>query len=214
MRILFVGNSYTFFNDLPNMFKELLKENGIDADVESVSRGGRKLIENFTKDDETSAALREKMDSDEYDVMFLQEQSILPIIDYDKFLDGVTKTKNAIKAKRVILYCTWGRKRGHAVLAEHNWTTEGMAKDLKDAYSKAALAVGAEVSYVGDAFLEASKKCKGAELYNSDLTHPSRLGTALAALVHYKTMFSKVPDAYQSLSLGEYAESFIDLADK
>ena len=33
MRTLFIGNSHTFYNDMPNIFKEICKENGIDMQV-------------------------------------------------------------------------------------------------------------------------------------------------------------------------------------
>lgn len=37
MRTLFIGNSHTFYNDMPNIFKEICKENGIDMQVSIAS---------------------------------------------------------------------------------------------------------------------------------------------------------------------------------
>ena len=213
MKILFVGNSYTFFNDLPTMFMDLLFENGIEVDVESVTKGGRALNENFTKVDETANALREKA-VNEYDLLILQEQSILPIIDYDKFLFGVRETVNLISACKVMLYATWGRREGHPVLEEHGWTRLGMTEDLRSAYASAGKEVGALVSNVGLAFAAVLESNPDIELYKSDLTHPSRLGSALAALCHYKTFFGKLPEKCASLDLGEYAEILLSAAGK
>ena len=33
LRVLFVGNSHTFFNDMPTIFQMFCRENGIDAEV-------------------------------------------------------------------------------------------------------------------------------------------------------------------------------------
>lgn len=38
MRTLFIGNSHTFFNDMPNIFKEICKENGIDMQVAMLTK--------------------------------------------------------------------------------------------------------------------------------------------------------------------------------
>ena len=43
MNILFIGNSYTYYNDMPQMLAELAKENGNDVSVDAVTKGGRKL---------------------------------------------------------------------------------------------------------------------------------------------------------------------------
>ena len=40
MRTLFIGNSHTFYNDMPNIFKEICKENGIDMQVAMLTKGG------------------------------------------------------------------------------------------------------------------------------------------------------------------------------
>ena len=47
MKVLFIGNSYTFFNDMPNMLAALAAENGYSVSVDSVTKGGRKLFSNL-----------------------------------------------------------------------------------------------------------------------------------------------------------------------
>ena len=45
MKILFIGNSYTYCNDLPMLVEKLARENGKDVETFSVTRGGRMLIQ-------------------------------------------------------------------------------------------------------------------------------------------------------------------------
>ena len=41
LNILFIGNSYTYFSDLPTLFSSLCAANGQDVRVDSVTCGGR-----------------------------------------------------------------------------------------------------------------------------------------------------------------------------
>ena len=43
MKILFIGNSYTYFNDMPGLFEKECEKNGVTADVDSVTAGGYRL---------------------------------------------------------------------------------------------------------------------------------------------------------------------------
>ena len=42
MNILFIGNSYTYYNNMPKMLEALAKENGKKLCVNAVTKGGRK----------------------------------------------------------------------------------------------------------------------------------------------------------------------------
>ena len=52
MNILFIGNSYTYYNDMPNILEALAKENGKDLSADAVTKGGRKLYANLDAEDE------------------------------------------------------------------------------------------------------------------------------------------------------------------
>ena len=43
MRILFIGNSHTYYNDMPYLFAELARAAGQDVDVTMLTRGGESL---------------------------------------------------------------------------------------------------------------------------------------------------------------------------
>ncbi len=200
MKVLFVGNSYTYFNDMPQIFENLARENGHDVTVHSVTRGGRRLITNLNPDDACTQELNALLSENKYDVSILQEQSLGALLKFESFLEGARGVSLAIGAKRTILYSTWARDFESPTLAENGWEHEKMALDIAAAYNKVASDIGAEVSHVGLAFLKAERLCTSS-LYKDDKSHPSYLGSVVAAMVHYATVFGEAPKATDTIEL-------------
>src|SRR5262249_59875398 len=73
-RVLFIGNSYTYFNNLPAMFAALAASAGYDVQTEMVAPGGWRLKDHWEKG-EGLALLRERR----WDYVVLQEQSTLGV---------------------------------------------------------------------------------------------------------------------------------------
>ena len=218
MKILFVGNSYTYFNDLPKLFEKIANENGKNLSAASVTRGGRQLCQHAESGDECTQKLERIVeDGEKYDLAVLQEQSILPIVDFDKFLFGAKALKEKLScvADGFLLYSTWGRKDGNATLEEYSWTHESMTKDLAEAYKRAGEQLEIPVSYVGLNFSEIYRNHEDVELYNPDKTHPSYKGTALAALTIYNTVFGELPKMCESLELSDFEKQlFLETVEK
>ncbi|MGM9636697.1 MAG: hypothetical protein ACI3YK_01785 [Eubacteriales bacterium] len=215
MKVLFVGNSYTFYNDLPSRFEKLARENGREVTAFSVTEGGRKLVRYQDPSDPYTQKLEDVLAQEHFDVAFLQEFSVLPASDYDTFLSGVRYLTEKLRgrADRIILYATWGRKPGSPDLEKFGWTNESMTHALADAYTRAAKELSLEVSYVGPAFRKVLVSHPEIELYNPDKTHPSREGSALAAIVHYRAVFGQLPTSAGSLELSrDILEVFMNAA--
>jgi len=205
MNVLFIGNSYTYRNDMPLLFEQLANNNGKKVVVHSVTKGYRKLEYYMDSSDGITAALDAVLSENHFDVCIIQEHSLVPALDFDRFLMGLDCVVSKVKSKadRLVLYATWGRKSGSKDLTEHNWTTESMTHILSEAYQKAAKLYGAQVSPVGDNFLYVSQNYPEIDLYNEDLTHPSYPGSCLSALTHYHTLFNEFPVHTESLSLSD-----------
>jgi len=201
MKILFIGNSYTFFNDMPLILENLAKENGKKLVQYSVTKGGRHLYANLKEGDEYGEKIRTLIKENDFDALFLQEQSFFALVDYDKFLYGIKELKKLVNAKRTILYATWGRKAGSDKLKELGLTSEEMTEKLTEAYISASKSANTEVSYAGTAFLKISKELPDIDLYNPDLSHPSYLGSAVAAICHYRALYGEMPSFTDSLKL-------------
>ena len=205
MKVLFIGNSYTYVNDMPKIFEGLCRDNGRDVTTTSVVHGGHKLYQYVDSDDQYRAKLEAALEADHYDLCFLQEQSYLPLSDYNLFFSGVSRLIEKVKpsADAFMLYETWGRKAGHPTLDEFGWTSESMTFDLAAAYKKAGETLGIPVSYVGLNFYKIYTTHPEIELYHEDKTHPSWEGSCLSALTHYHTLFGEFPENTSSLKLSD-----------
>ena len=201
MRLLFIGNSYTYYNDMPKLFEALARENGKEISVDSVTKGGRKLYENLDPCDENHKTILSLTNTGRYNALILQEHSLYPIKDFSAFLKGASELISLVGAERNILYATWGRKVGSSTLAELSLTSEEMTDILHEKYSAASEKLGASVSPVGLTFKALCQAMPTLELYNSDKSHPSYLGSAVAAICHYKTVFGEDAKKYTSLGL-------------
>ena len=117
LKILFIGNSYTYYNDMPLLLEALCRENGKDVTVTSVTKGARRLMY-YQNEDPTTLQLRAALAEGSYDVCFLQEQSVLPAAEPQRFYDGVRLVEQMTRDSvgKYVFYSTWGRKKGHSVL--------------------------------------------------------------------------------------------------
>ena len=208
MNILFIGNSYTYFHDMPTLFSRLCGCSGKQARVFSVTRGGRKLQENLQPEDECTRQLEAVLRENTIHICFLQEHSVVPITDFSRFhssLEGLMRKMGP--QVRFFLYETWARKAGSDFLDEHRLTPRAMAQKLFAAYEKAAAELDATTSPVGACFLEIYEKHPEIELYDPDLTHPSYEGSCLAAIVHFRTVFGEYPSDTSWLDLPEEVQT-------
>ena len=188
-RILFIGNSYTYFNEMPTeLFSIIAKEAGYSVEVESVVRGGWTLEKQADPESETGSVVSSLLSGNAYDYVILQEQSLRPALNSSPFYSAVRTLVSRIRdtGARPLLYSTWGRKAGSPKLTEHGLTNESMTYSLARAYRDIGRELDTTVSYVGLAFYDVGDRV---ELYNSDMSRPSREGSYLAALTLFLSIF-------------------------
>jgi hypothetical protein len=183
--ILFIGNSYTFYNDMPTaIFAPMAEAAGLPLEVTAVTKGGWKLSRFADPADEGGALLAAELaKGKKYDYVVLQDHSLRTIKNPDKFFAGVAACRDLLadRAGEFILYVTWGRKIGSPQLEELGLTTAEMAERISAAYGEAAARYGMKLAEVGRAFLAESEAHPDVELYNADLTHPSPAGSEIVA---------------------------------
>lgn len=189
LRVLFIGNSFTYYNDLPSLFASAANGAGAVVEVDSVTCGSWTLAKFADANDEYGAIVEQKLSTEEYDAVVLQEQSTLPIDNYNSFLSGASALKDKIDGYQadcsVYMYATWGFPSG---LNSKYTTIPDMEAALRSAYSNAAKEIGASVSSVGEAFTYVYNNYPQINLYNTDQHHPSYEGSYLAACVHAATI--------------------------
>ena len=194
-QILFVGNSYTFFNDMPTAyFEPMAKICGYNVHVTSITKGAYTL-EKFANPSDTYGRLVENaLANNQYDYVIIQEQSVRPAINAPAFYDGVRALTERIRSigAQPVLYATWGRKEGADKLTEYNMTSKEMTWKLAAAYDAIAKELDIPVIHVGLAFADVYEN-SSMELYNADKSHPSHIGSYLAAMALFCGIFREDP---------------------
>ena len=119
-----------------------------------------------------------------------------PILDYARFERGAKALYEKIKENgaQFVFYQTWGRKTGSGDLASLKLTNESMTRALAEAYQKLGAELNVPVSPVGTVFYEIYTANPEIELYHEDMTHPSPVGTYLAALCHFTVVAGESPE--------------------
>jgi hypothetical protein len=186
MNILFVGNSYTYYSDMPEaLFAPLAKRAGLDCTVTSVTVGGCTLARYVDEADSAGEKLRAAIAGQHYDLVVLQEHGLQPVKKPAIFEKSVAALLDLLtpQAQRFLLYATPGRKEGHADLLTLDMTSDELTEKLACAYDAVGKKYGLPVAQVGRAFVDYAAAHGEAELYDGDLLHPSLLGSTLAAEV-------------------------------
>ena len=182
MKVLFLGNSYTYFNDLPAMIRELAAKAGIDLITDSVTRGGAYLHQFADPADELYEKWKAVYEKDTWDYVVFQNQSFHPVKDPAAFRQAALDMKKLLKpGQKILFYQTWAYKYGSDKLAGTGLAYDEMLTRMVASYGAAADAAGGEAVPVGQAFAEVRALHPEIELYNPDGSHPSPAGTYLAA---------------------------------
>lgn len=200
LSVLFIGNSYTYYNTLWTIFRGLATKAGYKVSVSSITSGGYTLEKFADPEDAQGKKVAEALDAShmgEYDFVVLQEQSKRPALDSgrDRFYNATRDLCERIRAigAEPILYSTWARKEGSEDLAAEGWSVEDMAWRLDAAYSAIGEELEVKVAHVGLAFREVIANYPEAELYDPDKTHPSATGSYLAAATIIAAMLELDP---------------------
>ena len=175
MRILMLGNSFTFTNDMPQMLADLT-----GAEVTHHARGGARLSEQLNPSTRLGSQTQAALQTEKWDYVVLQEMSHGPITAPKSFFSSVEGLCRQIRANGTvpILLATWAYQRGGAKLTDKGWDYDEMAHGLTEAYRTAAKENQALLAEVGLRFYQLADACN---LYAADGIHPSEAGSRLAA---------------------------------
>ena len=190
-KILFVGNSYTYCNDMPTRyFGEIMEAAGYKVKILSLTKGGWTLSGSANPQDELGKQVDMALTHQKFDFVILQEQSMTPAVNIGSFYNAVKRLDNKIRESGAtpVLYATWGRKQGSGDLTAYGLTAETMTWKLAAAYEHMGETHDIPVAHVGLAFRDIIQNQKGLTLHDPDLSHPSPEGSYLAAL----TLFARI----------------------
>jgi len=178
LRVLFIGNSLTYFNDLPSFVQAFAQSKAQKPlAFKAVTFADFSLEDHWNQGDARKAIARGG-----WDVIVLQQgpsastDGRKSLLEYSRFF---AKEIRLVKAKPA-LYMVW--------------PSVGRMQDFNgviESYKRAAEEIEGLLFPVGEAWLSAWKRDPKLELYSSDGLHPTVAGTYLAALVIYECLYDE-----------------------
>jgi hypothetical protein len=220
-RVLFLGNSYTYVNDLPSTFAALARSAGRQIEVGMVANGGETLAQH-----EASSQSRDRITSQGWTYVVLQEQSDTPSTasgrDYSMYPAARALARNIKDAGAVpMFFMTWAHKDGEP---SAGLAYEGMQQQVDAAYAGIATELHVPVAPVGFTWFIVHADHPEMTLWSDDGSHPSIAGTYLAACVFYASIFKQspvglsfhdgVPDDQARILQDEAGRHVLDLQDQ
>ena len=109
MRILMLGNSYTFTNNMPSTLAKLT-----GAEVVQHTRGGARLAEQLNPNTKMGGMTQAALENEKWDYVILQEMSNGPITSRESFLNNTALLCERIRSNGAVpvLYATWAYQKG------------------------------------------------------------------------------------------------------
>ena len=204
LKILFVGNSYTYYEDMPQQVSAISDDSTVKLITEKSTVGGARLREHWLE--QRGLKTKELIKKGKFDIVVLQGHSMVAIKKpdslrkYSKLFSDLIKKSGA----KPYFYLTWARE-----YAPHQ------QKQITKVYTEVANSNSGVLVPVADAWVLAKKQQATIELYDLDGSHPSLLGAYLTAHLFVVSILNEVPkntspnDSKDFLFLRKIAREFL-----
>ncbi len=188
MRVLFIGNSHTFFNDMPQTFKLLAESLGIPTEVSMIAHGGRPLSWHLQEAVEIRFALL----YGKYDYVITQQGAHAPPEPPtpEETLKDVITIRDMAKTvgAEVIPTVIWAER--HA--PEHQ-------SEMNRGYNLIMSEAGLRCSPAGQVFMEVKNEYPEIDMYFEDGAHCSPYGSYAVACCVFSQVFRRSPEGLPNL---------------
>ncbi len=203
-RILFIGNSYTSVNSLPDILSNMASSVYKLIEYDQSTPGGAWFSNHKNNADTIS-----KIQSQDWDYVVLQNQSQVPgwkpndvtssSLPNAQTLVDLIEANNA--STNIIYFQTWGRENGDSQNCAYYslvCTFDGHTQALKDGYEIYQSNTGGTIAPVGSVWQEVANDSSlpftASDLWAADGSHPDILGSYLASLTIFSTIFNVSPE--------------------
>lgn len=183
LNVLFIGNSYTYGENLPHLVSILSEGTDTPLITRKSTAGGASLSQHWNG--ERGLKSKEMIETGNYDIVVIQDYSKSAMETPDSLAEYAEKFCALAKehGAQPYLYVTWAREK-----------LPQMQKEIDKQYLKAAKKNKATPVMVGDAWALAMHYRPDIHLYSSDGSHSSETGTYLTASVFVKTICGSLPE--------------------
>ncbi|SUZ49093.1 uncharacterized protein METZ01_LOCUS1947 [marine metagenome] len=179
IKILFVGNSFTFFWNMPQLVSAMAESQGVSINSYQSTVSGSSLEQHWKG--EKGSLTRKKIDENNWDYVVLSDHSLKTIDAPEKFREYGKKFIDLVRSKGAepIFMITWSYK-----------DNPSMQKIISKEYIKLANDFNVKVFPVGPIWDAIRKDNSNIDLY-FDNKHPSSAGSYLIALIITKSLTGK-----------------------
>lgn len=188
IKVLFVGNSYTYGYNLAHIVSIISQETSTLLITRKSVIGGASLKEHWNGGRELET--RRMIAEGDFDVVVLQDFSMSAMNNRDTALRYIQLFSDFIRSHGAepYLFNTWAREKVPQFQAE-----------IDAMYEQAARANNAVNVPVGQAWELAMDLRPSVDLFTSDGSHPNELGCMLTASVFVRAICGELPDIVPSL---------------
>lgn len=183
IRVLFIGNSYTYVGNMPQIVSLLAENENIVLHTKKSVAGGAYLKDHW----EGNKGLKTKdlITQNHFDFVVLQDQSQSAIEIPDTTLKYVKLFCDLIRRSKAepLLYETWARER-----------IPQQQETIRAIYLTGAKENQARLVPVGDAWELARRLRPTIPLFGPDGSHPANLGVYLTSCIFYSTLTGKTSE--------------------
>jgi hypothetical protein len=179
LRVLFVGCSLTYANDMPTIVQTLARSAGETLEVAQVTRGGARLEDHWKHGE----ALR-KIKAGGWDVVVLQQGPSSTPENRENLRHWTRRFAEPIRkaGARPALYMVWPSLDRFAYFDE-----------VRDSYRLAAEDVDGMLFPAGEAWRAVLRRDPKVALYRRDGLHPSPAGSLTVALAIFGILYGRSP---------------------
>ena len=213
-RILFIGNSSTYYNQMPLMVEGLAKANNINCEVKSITASSYKLTQFATTGNAYNTEIVNALSKEKWDFVILQEhrENIMGNLEATK--NAITNLKSTIDSTgaKTILYETQADYIGNDFIIDGTsiyFDNITLQNYMTKFYFSLGNKFDCKVAPVGVNYTRCMKEYPEINLYNSDMIHPTLEGSYLAACTLFQTIFETSAYNNTFLSGSEFDTSHI-----
>ena len=188
LKVLFVGNSYTYGYNLAHIVSIMAEETATQLDTYKSVVPGAKLSEHWEgkRDLETRKLIAEG----DFDLVILQAYS----------MSGLRQPEETMKY--IKLFSDYDREHGAKTMLFNTWARERVPQyqgEIDAMYEQAAADNGILRAPVGTAWQLAMDLRPTVDLYTSDGSHPNELGCMLSATIFVASICGELPQKMPTL---------------
>lgn len=198
-RILFIGNSFTYFNNMPQMVKAFADSAGFPTIIGMHAPGGISVGDTSQGNmaHMNNPLLFQLIRSRKWDFAVIQDNQGRFVRDsatfpgHSKVVQGHLNIMDSVKANnscaKIVLFAGWAFKNGSPPFGN---TGIEMIKRILVNYCVLNDTMKEVIAPIGEAWIKSHSQIPAVNLWDSDDAHPSYAGSYLTASVIFSTIFS------------------------